>query len=362
MDAIDNIVKVFLPSTVAFALGILLSFPISNFLYRSQMWKKKAGKVAPDGTETPIFNKLHEHKEVGTPKLGGSIIWLSTTITILLVWIFAKIFPIPFLQKIDFLSRNQTWIPLATLLSGALVGLIDDLFDIRGTGNHVSGGLSLKHRIGIVAVISFLSGLWFYTKLDVTSIGIPFIGQVWIGPLIIPLFVITTVAVYSGGIIDGLDGLAGGIFAIIFSAYTAIAFNQGQINLAAFCATLVGAILAFLWFNIPPARFYMSETGSMALTVTLATVAFMTDALGDGHGVIVLPIIALPLLVTTLSVIVQLLSKKLRAGKKVFIVAPLHHHFEAVGWPGYKVTMRYWIISVVVAIIGMIIAFMGRVV
>jgi len=360
VPVIDNIVKVFIPAAISFFLGIGLTFPISRYLYAKELWKKKAGKVAPDGSATPIFNKLHEHKEVGTPKLGGTVIWLSTFITVTAIWLGAKMLPIEFLEKLDFLSRNQTWIPLATLLVGAFIGLIDDLMDIRGNGTHIAGGLSLKHRILIVALVSLLCGLWFYTKLDVRTIGIPFAGDVPIGALVIPLFVIVTVAVYSGGIIDGLDGLAGGIFAIIFSAYSIIAFNQGQINLAAFCATLVGAILAFLWFNIPPARFYMSETGSMALTVTLAVVAFMTDSLGEGHGVIALPIIALPLVVTTLSVILQLLSKKFRGGKKIFVVAPLHHHFEAKGWPPYKITMRYWVISVIVALLGMILAFIGR--
>ena len=159
--------------------------------------------------------------------------------------------------------------------------------------------------------------------------------------------------------IDGIDGLAGGVFAVMFSAYSIIAFYQQQINLASFCAVIVGSLLAFLWFNIPPARFYMSETGSMALTVTLSVVAFMTDSLGGGHGILVLPIIAFPLLITTLSVIIQLLSKKFRNGKKVFLVAPLHHHFEALGWPASKVTMRYWVVSVIFAIIGVTFALVG---
>ena len=197
-------------------------------------------------------------------------------------------------------------------------------------------------------------------KLDVTSLGLPFGAKLSLGWLVVPIFVFITLAVYAGGIIDGLDGLAGGIFAIIFSAYSAIAFNQGQINLAAFSATLVGAILAFLWFNIPPARFYMSETGSMALTLTLSVVAFMTDTLGGGVGVLVLPIIALPLFVTTLSVVLQVLSKKF-LGRKVFRIAPLHHHFEAIGWPAYKVTMRYWVIGVVCALIGMTVAVVGNI-
>ena len=159
---------------------------------------------------------------------------------------------------------------------------------------------------------------------------------------------------YLGGVIDGLDGLAGGVFAVAFSSYAGIAFSQGQIDLAAFCGAIAGGILSFLWFNIPPARFYMSETGTMALTLTLTVVAFMTDKLGGGHGLLVLPLIAFPLIATTFSDIIQLGSKKLRNGKKVFKIAPLHHHFEAIGWPAYKVTMRFWIISVICGIVGLI--------
>ena len=145
----------------------------------------------------------------------------------------------------------------------------------------------------------------------------------------------------------------------MFTAYAGIAFYQQQINLAAFSALIVGGILAFLWFNIPPARFYMSETGTMGLTITLTVVAFMTDSLGGGHGVFVLPIVAFPLVITVLSVVIQLLSKKFRNGKKIFQVAPIHHHFEAIGWPAAKVTMRYWVISIVFAIIGLSIALIG---
>jgi phospho-N-acetylmuramoyl-pentapeptide-transferase len=194
-----------------------------------------------------------------------------------------------------------------------------------------------------------------FDKLEVVSVGIPFLGSIEIGWLIIPLFVFVTLSLYAGGVIDGIDGLAGGVFAAIFASYTGIAFFQNQINLAAFCATVVGAILAFLWFNIPPARFWMTETGTMGLTMTLAVVAFMTDTLGEGYGLAALPIVAFPLLATVLSNIIQVLSKKFR-GKKVFLIAPLHHHFEALGWPSYKITMRYWVLSAVCAVVGMTIA------
>ena len=163
-------------------------------------------------------------------------------------------------------------------------------------------------------------------------------------------------ALYASGVIDGIDGLSGGIFASTFAAYAGIAFYQQQYDLAAFCATVLGGILAFLWFNIPPARYYLSDTGTMGLTLALGVVAFMTDSLGGGYGVAVLPVVALPLVITVASDIIQILSKKLRNGKKVFLVAPLHNHFIAKGWPPYKVTMRYWIFAAMCAVLGIVIA------
>lgn len=269
------------------------------------------------------------------------------------------IYPATFTAKLDLLSRNQTWIPLITLLLGGLVGMIDDLMEIRGSGSHIAGGLSLTKRLIIVGAIGLLCAVWFYYKLEITGIGLPGGELLNMGILFIPFFTFVTMALYSGGVIDGIDGLAGGVFAAMFSAYAGIAFAHDQINLAAFCAVVVGGILAFLWFNIPPARFYMSETGSMALTITLAVVAFLTDSLGDGHGILVLPIIAFPLVITSLSVVIQIISKKLRNGKKVFLVAPIHHHFEAKGWPAHKVTMRFWVISVMCAIVGMTLGLVG---
>lgn len=351
-----DIIKVFLPLTISFFLGIMLTPILTGYLYKHSMWKKKVKTVAPDGRGTPIFNELHKHKEVGTPKMGGIIIWGSATLTILLLWLAARFFGGDTTVKLDFLSRGQTWLPFVALLIGAFVGLVDDHMEVKGIKGWGAGGLSLTKRLLVVALVGFLAACWFYFKLDVMTTTLPFLGEIRLGMLFIPFFMLVTLALYSGGVIDGLDGLAGGIFSIIFTAYAGIAFYQLQIDLAAFCAVIVGGLLAFLWFNIPPARFYMSETGSMALTLTLAIVAFMTDSVGEGKGIAVLPIIALPLVATTLSDIIQLTSKKFRNGKKVFLVAPLHHHFEALGWPAYKVTMRYWVIGVVCAVVGIIVA------
>lgn len=347
-----DIIKIFVPTTVAFIIGILITPIVTNFLYKNRFWKKKSVAVATDGNTATITQKLHNDEEKKTPRMGGVIIWASALITILLFWLGSMIDG-PVLQKLNFLSRNQTWLPIFTLIIGALVGLVDDYLSVSEIYDQKAGGLSSKKRLLVVFVIALIGAWWFYAKLEMTQIIIPF-GGVWDAHLLFILFfVLVMLATYSGGVIDGLDGLAGGVFSIIFSAYGLIAFVQNQIDLSAFCFVLVGGLLAFLWFNIPPARFYMSETGTMSLTITLVVVAFLTKQ------VLVLPIIAFPLVISSGSSIVQLLSKKFRNGKKVFLVAPLHHHFQALGWPAYKVVMRYWVLGMIFASLGIIIALIG---
>lgn len=349
-----NVLKVFAPSIISFTIGILITPFLAHYLYRNKMWKKKAGKVAPDGGATPIFNQLHKDKEVGTPRMGGIVIWGSVLLTILTMWFISFVFPTDLTRKLDFLSRNQTWLPLFTLVTASLVGLLDDYMQIKGVGDYIAGGLSFYKRLSVVVLIGLIGAWWFYTQLGMDSVSVPFYGSLELGALFIPFFIAVMLALFSSSIIDGLDGLAGGVMAAIFASYVGIAFIQNQIDLAAFSAVILGGILAFLWFNIPPARFYMSETGILGLTTTLTVIAFLTDS------VITLPIIAFPLLATSMSDVIQLASKKIRKGKKVFLIAPIHHHFEALGWPSYKVVMRYWIISVVAAIIGMIITIIGK--
>ncbi len=253
------------------------------------------------------------------------------------------------------MSKNQTLIPLLVLLFGSFLGLWDDLIQIYGKGKIAHDDKSWrKWKVLLVIFISFLIGLWFYYKLGMTSIHIPFNGELDLGILIIPFFMLVGLATFLGGVIDGLAGLSGGVFASIFGAYSVIAFANNQIDIAAFSAVATGAIFAFLWFNIPPARFYMGETGIMGLTITLATIAFLTDS------VLILPVVAMPLVVSSGSVILQTISKKFRNGKKLFRLAPIHHHFEALGWPSYKVTMRFWILSVAFSIIGIILAVISR--
>lgn len=346
-----TIITALFPAALSFAIGIALAPFVTHFLFKYKVWKKQGGKVAIGGHAATEFNRLKGDDEIKTPRMGGIVIWGSVLITMCLLWLSHLLVPESPLGTLHFLSRSQTWIPFATLLIGAGIGFLNDYYDVV----HGGAGLRLKYRLAIIATLAGGIGWWFYTKLGVDTIGIPFDSALYVGWLIIPFFIVLTISLYASGVIDGIDGLSGGVFTAIFLSYTGVAFVQNQFDLAAFSATIAGGILAFLWFNVPPARFWMTETGSMALTLTLAVVVLMTDELGQGHGIFLLPIIGLPLVATVASNVLQL-GYRTATGKKLFRIAPLHHHFEAIGWPSTKVTMRYWIISIICAIIGIALA------
>src|SRR3989339_1683391 len=325
-----NLVKIFMPTAVAFFLGLFFTPFATHFFYKYKMWKKYSRSI---GATNSDFQKINNEKEeLKTPRVGGIIIWISVLTTVLIFYLVSIFFPGANSTELNFLSRNQTLIPLFTLLVGSLIGLWDDFIQIYGTGKFARDDKSWrKWKAFLVAFLSLFIGVWFFYKLGMTSIHIPFGGDLYLGILIIPFFVIVALATFSGGVIDGIDGLSGGVLASIFAAYSVIAYANNQIDLAAFSGVIAGATLAFLWFNIPPARFYMGETGMMGLTLTLAAFAFLTDS------VLILPIVAMPLVITSLSDLIQMASKKFRGGKRVFRIAPIHHHFEAIGWSSYKV-------------------------
>lgn len=346
-----NTIKVFTLGSAAFLTAFLVTPLLTHFLYKHQLWRKEVRTKALDGGEVPFFKKFHTDGETHTPRFGGLLVWTSTLFLSLLFWLLSKI-DIWWLEKLNFLSRSQTWLPLFTLVVASLLGLLDDVLQVAGRGKYIGGGLSLRWRLLLVTFIGLVGGWWFYEKLGWSSIHIPGNGDIEIGILMIIFYVFVMLATYSGGVIDGIDGLAGGIFGIIFAAFSAIALFNNQVDLAAFSAVIAGTILAFLWFNIPPARFYFGETGILGLTATLTVVAFLTNS------VLVLPVIAFLLVVESASVILQLLSKKFRH-KKLFLASPIHHHFEAKGWPHYKVTMRFWVIGMIMAVVGITLRMLG---
>ena len=353
INNIANVIKVFGLSALSFVIAILWTPFLTRYLYKYKLWRKEVRKNAPDGTKTPLFAALHKDRETSVPRFGGMLIWITTLAVALIFWLLAKFTAIPILDKINFLSRNQTWLPLFIMVAASLLGLADDLMQVFQKGSYVAGGIKFRHRLLVVFLIALSGALWFYYKLDWRTIYVPGLGDIFIGIWYIPLFIATMILLFSSSIVDGIDGLAGGVFAAIFAAYGGIAFFRGQIDLAAFSGVILGALLAFLWFNIPPARFYMGESGILGLTTSLTVIAFLTDS------ALALPIIGFILMAEVASDIIQFASKKFR-GKKVFLIAPIHHHFEAIGWPPHKVTMRFWVIGVVTAIIGMAVALIGR--
>lgn len=348
----NNALKIFLPATLSFIIGILLTPLATHYFYKYKMWRRVSRIDNIPTEKSNSFAKIHDGEaEVSTPRTGGMIIWVSMILTIAIIWVVDILFHNNLTSKLYFISRSQTLLPFFVFITASLVGLGDDFLQIFGKGKWSSDPILLRYlKIGIILLLGLLIGFWFYFKLGVTQVYIPWYGFINLGFLFIPFFMFIMLSLWSTSVIDGIDGLSGGVLASIFMAYTLIAYFNNQLDIAAFCAVTTGGILAFLWFNIPPARFYMGETGMIGLTVTLSVIAFMTNT------VFLLPIIAFPLFVTSLSTIIQMISRKFFHGKKVFLFAPIHHHFEALGWPKYKVTMRYWIVGIMTSILGVIIS------
>ena len=351
-----DLIKIFLPVVLTFIVGILITPFFTDIFYKYKMWKKVARNVDGDhhkDTMSEEFKSLRTHEtEIHTPRVGGVIIWASIIISTLVLFLVAKLNPTLVTTKLNFVSKNQTYLPFIALLVGAVFGLINDLMTVYVRKGVFVNGFPRSYMITFVTLVGLVFGAWFYFKLGVDYVVLPFIEHyAFLGIWFIPLFVFIFLATFSSGVIDGIDGLAGGVMAIIFAALSAIAYFQNQIDIAAFSLVISGAILAFLWFNIPPARFWMGETGMLGLVFALVVIVFLTNT------VLVLPIIGFPLVVTSASSLIQIVSKKLRGPKgKVFRVAPLHHHFEAIGWSREKITMRYWVLSLIFAVVGVIVA------
>jgi len=348
----SDLLKLLIPSIMSFGIGILIAPILTHYLYKYKVWKKNGVKLTTDGQVAEITNKLHNDEVKKTPRMGGILVWASVLLTIVACGLLYAVYPSLTTNDLQFFSREQTWIPITVMCIAAIIGLADDLSVVKVFGTATGGGLSLKVRMGSIALIAFMFAYWLFTKNDVTGLFIPFYGMIEVGWLIIPIIIIFMLGIFAGGVIDGIDGLSAGVLASAFVGYAAIASFQSQYDLAAFCMAVVGGILAFLWFNIPPARFYMSETGMMALTTTLCVVAVLTNAL------VVLPIIAFPLVLAAGSSTLQLVWKKVFK-RKLFLVAPAHHYFEAIGWPSYKVTMRFWIVGVFSAALGVVVHVIG---
>jgi len=340
-----EITRLLILTSTSFLAAFFAAPLLTHFLFKYRLGKQ----IRTEGA--PIFAKIHSVKE-GTPTMGGILIWGTVLILAIGFWLLSLFFDGVF-KQFNFLSRAQTFLPLGILIFSAILGLIDDLLGIFKIGPK-GGGFSMKRKILLYTTVAAIGAYWFYFKLDWNVFYIPFLGNFIVGLWYIPIFIFIIIATaFSTNETDGLDGLAGGVLLFAFAALGALAFTQHHYDLVAFTCVIIGSLLAFLWFNIYPARFFMGDTGAMSLGITLGVVAMLTNA------AMLLPLIAFILVLESGSVIIQVLSKKFR-GKKIFQSTPIHHHFEAIGWPETKVTMRFWIISAVTAAAGLIIGLLGK--
>ena len=332
-----NLIKILTLGFAGFVLSMLITPLYTNFAYKKQWWKRQRTEAWSGGV-AQVYQQLHAEKHKrNIPTMAGLIFIASITIVTLFN-----------------LNRGQTWLPLAGLLGAGLIGLMDDVMNIRGLGRGVAG-MSARLKFSLYSLVVLAGGWWFYAKLGVHTVFVPWLGQAHIGVFVIALFWLVVIATaISVNFSDGLDGLAGGLLCSSFLAYAVITAVEHKFALTGFCLTVVGALLSYTWFNIFPARFFMGDVGAFALGTALGIIALQTDT------VYVLPLIGAVYVIETGSVIINRLSKKLRHGKKVFLSSPIHHHFEAIGWPETKVTMRFWILGQMASVLGLIVFLVGR--
>lgn len=329
-----DITKPFVLSLVAFLLSMLLTPIYTHFAYKHKLWKRSRTHSA-DGDQLKVIAKLRIKRQV--PLMAGLVILVSVAL-------------VTFFFNLD---RNQTWLPLAALLGGGTVGLIDDIINVRGKGGGVAG-LRVMLKLAMITGVAAIGAWFFCYKLGFHSIHLPHYGDVNLGRGIIAVFILVIVSTGNAvNITDGVDGLAGGLTVYAYGAFGVIAAMQHNFGIAAFCFTVVGALLSYLWFNIPPARFVMGDVGSFGLGTALGVVAMLTNT------VMLLPLIGLVFVAEAGSSLLQITSKKLFK-RRIFISAPLHHHLEAKGWPKTKVTMRFWVIGQVMAAVGVVLALVGH--
>jgi phospho-N-acetylmuramoyl-pentapeptide-transferase len=350
----QEFVKIIIYTVVAFISALVWAPSLIRLLRWLRFWKKTSRSVNMSGEsfENKSLEKfyIHDESKMKIPRGGGIVIWVTAFAIALIFWILLKIEPDnKTFQYLNFINRKQTFIPLGTLFFGAILGLVDDaLSTLESGGNYLAGGLKLSQRLITLLGFSFLIGLWFFARLDITYINffnfhIDFNNFLNTGLdgrwLIIPFTMFVLTLLWGSSVIDGFDGLTGGVMVPIYLCFSGIAYIRGFFDIAVLMGVIGGATLAFLWFNISPAKFYMGDTGSTPLLLTLGVVAILINA------TYLLPIAGITLLATVSSNIIQIFSKKVLK-RKVFLAAPLHHHFEAIGLKRDQIVLRYWIVTI----------------
>jgi phospho-N-acetylmuramoyl-pentapeptide-transferase len=333
----SEIIRILMLTVASFLLAMAFTPIYTYFAFKYKWWKKARTHSSTSNEPTPIVHRLQAAKHARDfPTMAGIVAIISVVIVTVVL---------------NF-SRNQTWLPLFAFFGAGMVGLVDDYLNIRGSSNR-AGGLRSGLKFILILGIAVIGALYFYFKLSFGMIHVPAVGDFEIGLFYIPLFILVVISTANAvNITDGLDGLAGGLVSLSFGAFAIIAMVQGNYGIAGFCAAVVGATLAYTWFNIFPARFLMGDSGAFALGTALGVVAMLTNS------VFVLPIIGIVFVVEAGSSLIQILSKKIFK-RKIFLSAPIHHHLEAIGWPETKITMRFWVIGAVAAVLGIVVGIIG---
>lgn len=346
MQYVPDLVFIFGYGALSFILSMFLA-PYCIALLRKYKMGKTLRETATTGEAATVFNSLHKNK-VGTPTMGGILIWGTTLLVVLL----SRFLSLTGILERSILQRSEMYLPLVALVVTGVLGLVDDYFNVRGIGG--TKGMAVRPKMILLLLFSGLGAYWFHFVLGWDVIHIPRIGDFSIGLWYIPVFMFIIIASANAvNITDGLDGLSSGLLCIAYSAFGVIAYAQGKEVLAAFCAVVVGALISFLWHNLPPAKFFMGDTGAISLGATLGVVAMLTNS------ALVLAIVGGVFVIETLSSGIQILSKKIFK-RKVFKVAPFHHHLEALGWPESTVVMRLWIVGAMCGVLGVIVGIIGR--
>jgi phospho-N-acetylmuramoyl-pentapeptide-transferase len=322
-------VRALVVGMLAFAISLAAGEPLVRFLRRRGLGKE----ISSDGPAS------HQVK-AGTPTMGGALI-------------FATVLPITLAANI--IDRRSILLPLGTIVAAGLIGLADDFTTIVGRSRLPGGqlGIGIQRRLKIVllALLGLTAAFVLYFPLEIHDVHVPWAGHYELGPIYIPLAAAIIVASTAGvAITDGLDGLAGGTTALAFFAYGVIALLQDQTYLATFCFTVVGATAGFLWYNSYPARVFMGDTGALALGSSLAVAALMTGQW------LILPIVGIVFVLEALSDLIQIAYFRLTGGRRVFKMSPLHHHFELMGWSEPQVVMRFSLVGIVGAFLGVTLA------
>ncbi len=307
---------------VTFVVTLLLGRPVIDRLHKMGIGKK----IRIEGPSTHMVKQ-------GTPTMGGIMVVLG-------VFIVNAVF--------NLYDRLSMLLPLGVVISTGILGGVDDLLNLAGGK---SSGITAKFKFSWLMLFSIAAAIVLHFRFELDRIYIPFVGQYSLGLWYLPIAIIAIVGTSNAvNLTDGLDTLAGGLLALAFAAYGIIAFLQGQPYLVTLSFTTVGGLLAFLWYNAHPAQVFMGDTGALSLGALLAVVALMTGQW------LLLPVVGIVFVAVAMSVILQVGYYKLTRGKRLFRMAPLHNHFEMIGWAETQIAMRFWLVGMVASMVGVALA------